>query len=153
LDSAFVKIALLLALLAAPALARAALGDTEAQCLEKYGHSLNETAGSGIGEKLVFYEQGGFGIGVEYWKGRAACLFFKKTLRTEKISDDEIEKLLKENSGGSPWDFSHVIGEGKRWARKDGRAIANYDARQGLLIIMTDEFAIQRMKNKPASGQ
>jgi hypothetical protein len=148
-----VKTLVLLALLIAPLSARAALGDTEAQCLEKYGHSLNETKGSGVGEKLVFYEKGGFGIGIEYWKGRASCLFFKKTIRTDKISDEEIEAILKENGAGSFWEFSHVIGEGKRWARKDGGAIANYDARQGLLILMTDAFALQRMKNKPASGE
>lgn len=136
-----------------PALAYAKLGDTESQCLEQYGASVNQTSGSGVGEKLVFYEKGGMGVGVEYWKGKAACLFFKKTLRTEALSDAEIEALLKENGDGSYWETANIIGEGRRWARKDGKALANYIPNQGLLIVMTDAFALQRMRNKQAAGE
>ena len=136
-----------------PVIALAGLGDTESQCLDKLGPSVNQTAGSGIGEKLVFYEKGGFGIGVEYWKGKAACLFYKKTLRSEKPTDEEIRDFLAESESGSYWEGSSVIGEGKRWARKDGKALAHYNSQQGLLIIMTDEFALERMKKKEASGQ
>jgi hypothetical protein len=141
----------ILLLASVPALA--GLGDTEAKYLEIYGSSVNQTAGSGIGEKLLFYEKGGVGVGVEYWKGRASCLFYKKTIRSATLTDAEIEAFLAESSGGSYWEGAHIIGEGKRWARKDGKAVAHYLAPQGLLIVMTDAFAIERMKNKPQSGQ
>lgn len=130
----------------------AGLGDSESQCLEKYGSSVKETAGSGVGEKLLYYEKGGVGIGVEYWKGRAACMFYKKTIRTDALTPDEIEAFLKENDGGSYWEGAHVIGEGKRWARKDGAAVAHYIAAQGLLVVMTDTFALERMRRKGAGG-
>lgn len=129
------------------------LGDSESQCLEKYGPSVNQTAGSGIGDKLVYYEKGGVGIGVEYWKGQASCLFYKKTVRSETLSDKEIETFLAESNDGSHWEGSQVIGQGRRWARKDGRAVAHYIAQQGLLIVMSDAFAIERMKNRPPSAE
>lgn len=129
------------------------LGDTESQFLEKYGPSVNQTAGSGIGEKLVFYEKGGVGIGVEYWKSRAGCLFYKKTVRSETLSDAEIEAFLAESNAGSSWEGSQVIGQGRRWARRDGKAVAHYIAPQGLLIVMTDAFAIERMKKKAPSAE
>lgn len=136
-----------------PALALAGLGETESQCLERFGPSVKESAGSGVGEKLVFYEKGGVGIGVEYWKSRASCLFYKKTIRGEGLTDAEIEAFLKESADDSYWEGAHIIGQGRRWARKDGKAVAHYNAQQKLLIIMTDAFALQRMKNKPPSGQ
>lgn len=133
--------------------ALAGLGDTEEKCRERYGPSVSESTGSGVGEKLVFYEKGGVGIGVEFWKSRASCLFYKKTVRSGGLSDAEIEAFLAESSDGSHWEGAHIIGEGRRWARKDGRAVAHYNAQQKLLIVMTDAFAIQRMKSKPPSGQ
>ncbi len=133
--------------------ARAGLGDTESQCLDQFGPSANQTDGSGVGEKLVFYEKGGVGIGVEFWKGRASCLFYKKTIRSEGLSDEEIEAFLKESADDSFWEGAHIIGEGRRWARKDGKAVAHYNAQQKLLIIMTDAFAIERMKNRTPSDQ
>lgn len=136
-----------------PLIAFAGLGDTEAQCLEKLGSSVKETGGSGVGDKLHYYEKGGFGIGVEYWKGKAACLFYKKTISAEKLTDAEIEAFLAESGDGSYWEGAHVIGEGRRWARADGKALAHYIAPQGLLIVMTDSFALERMKRKGTSGQ
>jgi hypothetical protein len=136
-----------------PAVALAGLGDPEVRILEKFGPSVKETESSGVGERLLFYEKGGVGIGVEYWKGKAACLFYKKTIRSEKFTDAEIEALLEESRGNSFWENAHVIGEGKRWARKDGGAVAHYIPSQDLLIIMTDAFALERMKRKAASGQ
>jgi hypothetical protein len=136
-----------------PALALAGLGDSESMCLEKFGPSVKEMPASGVGDKLLFYEKGGVGIGVEYWNGRAACLFYKKTIRSEKLTDEEIDALLKESTDGSFWERASVIGEGKRWARKDGKAVAHYLAPQGLLIVMTDTFALERMRQKAASGQ
>ena len=144
---------ILLALLCTlPAVALAGLGDSESQCLEKFGPSVKESPSSGVGDKLLYYEKGGVGIGVEYWKGRAACLFYKKTLRDAKLTDAEIEAFLEESRDGSFWEGSHVIGEGKRWGRNDGKALAHYLAPQGLLIVMTDTFALERMKRK-TSGQ
>lgn len=136
-----------------PVVALAGLGETESQCLEKLGPSVSQTSGSGVGDKLLFYEKGGVGIGVEYWKGKAACLFYKKTIRSEKLTDEEIEAFLAESSDGSYWEGGSVIGEGKRFARKDGKALAHYIAPQGLLIVMTDTFALERMKKKGESGQ
>ena len=140
-----------LAVLAWPE-ARGALGDSEPQSLEKYGPSVKETSGSGVGEKLLYYEKGGVGIGAEYWKGKAGCMFYKRTVRGEALSNEEIEEFLKENAGGSFWEGAHVIGEGKRWARKDGAAVAHYIAAQGLLVVMTDTFALERMRKKGGGG-
>jgi hypothetical protein len=136
-----------------PMVALAGLGDSEAKCVEKLGPSVKETGGSGVGEKLLYYEKGGMGIGVEYWKGKAACFFYKKTIRSEKLTDAEIEAFLAESSEGSYWEGAHVIGEGTRWARNDGKALAHYIAPQGLLIVMTDSFALERMKKKGTLGQ
>ncbi len=144
---------LLLILALTPTLALAGLGDTESQCLEKFGSSVKQTAGSGVGEKLVFYERGGVGIGVEFWNSRASCLFYKKTVRNDGLSDAEIEAFLAESREDSYWEGAHMIGEGRRWARKDGKAVAHYNAQQKLLMIMTDAFAIQRMRNKPPLGR
>ncbi len=148
------KILSLVFLLALPLCGRAALGDSESESAEKFGPSIRQTASSGVGDKMLFYEKGGLGIGVEYWNGRAACMFFKKTLRSEKFTDAEIEAILDDNRDGSYWEVvSRVVGEGRKWARKDGGAVADYLIPQGLLIVMTDSFALQRMKNKAAAGE
>jgi hypothetical protein len=128
-----------------------ALGDTESQCLEKYGLSVKQTAGSGVGDKLLYYDKAGVGIGAEFWNGRAACMFYKKTLSGAAFSDAEIDALLKENKEDSYWERASVIGEGRKWVRKDGRAVANYLGQQHLLIVMTDSFALQRMRNKQST--
>jgi hypothetical protein len=152
-DTVPVMKSLLALLCLLPAAVLAGLGDTESQCLEKFGPSVKESPSSGVGDKLLYYEKGGVGIGVEYWNGRAACLFYKKTIPNAKLTEDEIEAFLEESRDGSFWEGSRVIGEGMRWGRNDGKALAHYLAPQGLLIVMTDSFALERMKRKASSGQ
>ena len=144
---------LLLVLLVTPVVAFANLGDNESQCGARYGGPIKTEKGSGVGDKMLFFEKGGLGIGAEFWKGEVACMFYKKTIRTEIMSEPEIEALLEANRADSYWESANIIGEGRRWARKDSKAIAHFIAKQNLLIIMTDTFALQRMKNKAAAGQ
>lgn len=121
------------------------LGDTERECITRYGSAVREAHSSILGPlvpgapELGFKYQGWI-IRVAFVGGRVAAQDYRKdisVLKTMVISEDEIKAILQGESGGTAWEpakpkrtgdlFNQLaqelmgpMADGRLWLRSDG---------------------------------
>jgi hypothetical protein len=72
----------------------------------------------------------------------------------EKISENEIEILLKSNAGGVPWQKRAVISMNRNWETENGELLATYLTFENLLMVGTkDHLAREKAEKAAKEGQ
>jgi len=132
----YAVVALLLTALAA--IARADVGQNEAELDTQYGKSVGETQTRGFGLMHGFVSPD-YVIGVKLMEGVSVMEMFAKRDQSD-MSASEIERLLKANGTGN-WK-AEPTGKPtwRRWRRDDQNAVALYDAMRHYLYISTTKF-------------
>lgn len=133
-------ISLLAALCLVPQFSDARLGESEKECIERYGEVIERgkpLLESSDEETLVFSKDS-IGIEVEMKGGRAWRISFRKS----NFSDAQTKALLEANSAGSQWRDGEEFGGRKFWITitKSGYA-ALFKLKSTLEFrMMTDEY-------------
>jgi hypothetical protein len=126
---------ILFALILAAATAEARIGETIAQCHERYGNPLRIT-----GDERR-YETGGFVIFVTFFEGKAEEITYCKQSsgflgRPDALSKNEIAELLKKNAVGV-WKAPAKPSLEIDWESADGSCVAGYSGISNVLRITT----------------
>ena len=137
----------LISIVASPAFAR--LGDTPQQCQERYGAPLQTQA------PWTYYQKSGFIIMVSFYEGKVDCIGYRKAevnilKKSIAISDNEIEQLLKVNSGPATWKKRDVISMDREWQTEDGGLSAVYTAIDNYLLLFTKGYSDRATAAKKA---
>ena len=120
--------------------ARAEIGATLAQCIQRYGKPV-ASPGTTIPGGLYDFEKDGLHVGIGFFEGRVDYLQFSKVSpdpdEPQRLSEDELRRLLMANAGGHKW----VIRGGfeNQWVSDDGSLYAAKIISKGFLIIETKE--------------
>jgi hypothetical protein len=114
---------------------QARLGETPAQCQERYGPPTRIDQAKG----LILYQKGGFLIAAKFAAGQCEAIAFSKIATTalgspQPITAAEIATLLTANSQDHTW---QPAAHGLTWHRQDGQAHATYSTQDALLTIAT----------------
>jgi hypothetical protein len=134
--NAYPLILIALFLISGTAICRATLGETEAQCLAKYGPEFDEQDNLGfdvVGDKAASFHlkspAGSFVLNVTFLNGTAALEKITSADPSHDISEDQKQAILNSESAGLPWsekatnfhtDRSDVTLGSQRWLRSDG---------------------------------
>jgi hypothetical protein len=115
---------------------RANLGETETQCMAKYGHEFDVQDNLGfdvVGDKAASFNlktsKGSFVINITFLNGVAALEKMTSADLSRDISEDQKAAILQSESAGLKWDKqgttyrtdrSDVTSGMERWLRSDG---------------------------------
>ena len=119
-------------------LLHAQLGNTEQQCIARYGQpERNAMKESG----LLFFHKDSLNYIAHFFKGRCDVLsiFYEKNeagLPVE-LDQDLISKLLQSEGGGSGWTPVARFTINGVWNSSDNKSFAIYDTMRHKLVIMT----------------
>jgi hypothetical protein len=127
--------------------AEARIGDTEAQIRNRYGDAItvlpSRTRDAGL---TKCYSSHHFLIAVTYFNGRSAREIVTKSDKS-KISDEEIQSLLKIDANGSSWTAQQLTGPKavtagvQQWRTDTPRSrVAIYDSQTRALFITNQQF-------------
>ncbi len=132
----FTSLALILLLTFAVTLCRANLGETEAQCIARYGHEFDIQDNLGfdvIGDKAASFNlknsTGTFVMHVIFLNGMAVLEKITSADSSRDISEDQKQALLASEKAGQEWseqatnyrtDRSNVTSGVQSWLRSDG---------------------------------
>jgi hypothetical protein len=134
---AFITLTILL-----PAVAHARLGETEDQCVARYGAVFARTTADEFGMALpmLVFLKNGYKLGVVLLDGKAGLTLISKSDDTD-FSDNEVELLLTADSAGQKWAKQSVISVKEVWLRDDG-AKAQHDPLAKSLTLYSKDFEI-----------
>lgn len=95
--------------LAAPCFAR--IGETEKQCIARYGKPVKRL------EKGIIFSKDQMKIYVTFADGKADCIWLQKTDKDQPgralpISQEEIDGFLKANGEGYTWKYTSLLPDG-----------------------------------------
>ena len=133
-----ILITLLLSLLLLPAHAR--LGETEDQCVQRYGPVVNRTTSgiSGLDLPMLVFAKNGYKVVTIMLNDKVCCLTILKADQTA-LSDNEIDLFLTANNANQKWTKQDGVSTNIVWFRDDGTQ-AQYDPSQHALIIVSKEY-------------
>jgi hypothetical protein len=148
----------LLAAIAAAALTTSTLfariGETEQECAARYGEPIKT-----FPDNSFLYQKADLGILITFFNGKADAITYRKIAtnvlgKGEEISENEIEILLKSNSGGVPWKKRVVISMNKNWETENGELLATYITFENWLMVGTkDHLAREKAEKAAKEGQ
>lgn len=104
---------------------------------------------------MLLYEKADLGVIVTFYKGKADAIAYRKIAENalgkgEKISDNEIEFLLKSNSGDTPWKKRSVISRNREWESENSNLLATYITFENLLVVATEDYLAREKAKKNA---
>jgi len=137
-----VLLALLCPLLILPANAR--LGETEAQCVVRYGPVLDRATSqeAGIALPLLSFTKNGYMFDATMLKGKVAHLVIQKADSAE-FSDNEVAIFLTSNSAGQKWTEQVDTPTKPRWLRDDGSE-AEYDRLHHWITLSSKDYLVAK---------
>jgi hypothetical protein len=136
----------------------ARIGETPAQCEARYGKPIKSFEGT---DSVGVRKAGLRGL-VGFHEGKADMIVYEKdppdtSSQSNKMSDNEIETLLKTNGGDKKWKNTNTISMSpdvsvviKRWETEDGALIAEYEVLSNMLIVSTKGRKEREEKSKEA---
>ena len=129
----------------------ARIGETPEECKKRYGAPLNIT------ETDHFYSKEGIIIVCRFFQDKCDWVQFQKSEKdilgkSIKMSDTEIELLLKANGSGLRWDKEPSIGK-KVWTTEDGKMHAVYMIWDNILIFATNDWLNRDMEKSQAQDK
>lgn len=130
---------------AAAATSSARLGETESQCETRYGKPVSMGKADESGLKHSTYQSGGFEITVDFLKGVAEKMYFRK--RPVDPTEEEMNILLEANAQGHKWQQTERGDAVTRWRRDDG-AEAWFSPFSAALGIQTKAYTDFEAKKK-----
>jgi hypothetical protein len=144
------SVAPLLAAIAAVALTTsstlfARIGETEQECAARYGEPTKT-----LPNNSLLYEKSDLNIYIIFFNGKADAIAYGKIAKGEQLSENEIEVLLKSNSGDVPWQERAVISMNRNWETENGELLANYNTVAHLLMIATKDYFTRKQATKDA---
>ena len=128
----------------------ARIGETPQECAARYGQPIKT-----LQEDMLLYQKGGLGVIVTFYKGKADAIAYRKIAENalgkgDKISDNEIEFLLKSNSGDTPWKKRSVISVNREWESENSNLLATYIMFENLLMVATQDYLAREKAKKNA---
>lgn len=127
----------------------ARLGETEAECANRYGPALKtwEPGEGNYDLKTIRYAKNGYAIELTFIDGKCVAIVMAKDDRSA-WSDNEIDTLLKANSQGKSWNLSTTaISVDRIWARDDGGG-ASYGRFDHQLFMASPIFMAEMERRK-----
>jgi hypothetical protein len=76
--------------------------------------------------------------------GKAVVIIYRRSVKGQQFSENEVEILLNSNSGGVPWQK----GEGLSWETENGALLANHSVDHMLMIGTGDFLTREKAKDK-----
>jgi len=133
-----ILIAVFLSLFLIPAQAR--LGETESQCIRRYGPVLSRISISNPGMTLpeLGFVKNGYAFFITFFNGKVGLMTVQKTDQSE-LSDNEIDLLLTADSAGQKWLKQPIISPKIYWQRDDG-SLAQYNPINHMLTLTSSEY-------------
>lgn len=110
------KSLLLILLLTLPATAR--LGESRAECDQRYGAAVRVDEETGT----VVYQKGGLTIQVDFLEDEARSIYYSRD-ELGSFAPETIQKLLAANQGDSPWKQTLKLGGMRKWDGGDRQAV------------------------------
>lgn len=131
-----------------PALAR--VGETEAQCIARYGQPLpRKDAAAGQGDKVLCFRKSAFDIRAVFEKGRAVSVTYERIPKGGKpsvISADEQMQLMKNNGGKKAWKKVEPTKADDKYETADGKIRGRYN--RGRKYLQVYDAAWSKSLNK-----
>jgi hypothetical protein len=129
--------------------AAARIGETEAEVQTRYGNPAFILPSTVENSLTKCYLSEGLSIAVTYMKGRSVRETFAKADRS-KLTEKEIQRLLKRNAGGATWNAQELAGQKNvpqgllGWRTDDEQPrVALYDERTQAFFVTTQRFINQ----------
>jgi hypothetical protein len=137
----------------------ARIGETEQECAARYGEPIKK-----FPDNSLAYQKSGLAIIISFFDGKAASVVYRKIAtnalsKGEQLSENEIEILLKSNSGGVPWKKRVAISITKNWETdsmikhwetENGELLATYLTFDNLLMVGTKDHLAREKAEKAA---
>jgi hypothetical protein len=128
----------------------ARIGETPQECAARYGQPIKT-----LQEDMLLYQKAGLGVIVTFYKGKADAIAYRKIAENalgkgEQISDNEIEFLLKSNSGDTPWKKRSAISMNREWESENSNLLATYITFENLLVVATQDYLAREKAKKNA---
>ena len=135
-------VVLLSALLVVPATAR--VGETEAQCIERYGKPFRQGPGEpGRSDKAAWFRKSAFNLCVLFDKGRAVSVTYTRTPklgRKAAITPAEQTSLMRANSGSESWRELRASKADDRYETFDRKMGARYNRGKKYLEVFDGKW-------------
>ena len=127
-----ILIALLLSLLLLPAQAR--LGETEDQCVQRYGPVLKRatTGDPGLDLPMLVFAKNGYTFGAIMLNDKVGFLSIGK-MDKSALSDNEIALFLTANNADQKWTKQDIVSSKVVWFRDDG-------AKRSMTLLVTSSI-------------
>ena len=119
----------------------ARIGETDQQCVARYGEPTKT-----LPNNSFLYQKSDLNIFIIFFNGKADAIAYRKIAKGQQLSENEIEVLLKSNSGGVPWQERAAISMNRNWETENGELLANYDPVEHLLMIATKDYFARKEK-------
>lgn len=129
---------------------RARLGETEDQCIARYGTPIQvaNPCEQGVHYQGLIFKKNNYNIVIYILSGRCGLLLIQKMDKSQ-LSDDEIQTLLDDNSEGHDWQKMNEDSTFRHWIRDDG-AQAKYALLDHDLTLMSKAFLIAEKAREKA---
>lgn len=138
--------------LAAQSLAR--VGETEAECVERYGEPLRQAPGeSGRSDKIAWFRKSAFDLCILFEKGRAVSVTYTrapKIGRKAPIAPAEQTSLMRANSGHKDWRELRATKADDRYETFDRKMGARYNREKKYLEVFEVKWREALRKAKKA---
>ena len=148
-------VVLLSALLVVPATAR--VGETEAQCIERYGKPFRQGPGEpGRSDKAAWFRKSVFDLCVLFDKGRAVSVTYTRTPklgRKAAITPAEQTSLMRANSGSKSWRELRATKADDRYETFDRKMGARYNRGKKYLEVFDGKWREALKQAKKARGE
>jgi len=143
----------LLSLLLSPrALAR--VGETEAQCVARYGKPVGQApVEAGRGDKEISFRKSAFDIRAVFDNGRAVSVTYERIPKAGKssvISPDEQMQLMKNNGGKKAWKKLEPTKSDDKYETADGKLRGRYNRSRKYLQVYDTAWSKSLNKRKEA---
>jgi hypothetical protein len=117
----------------------ARIGETEQECTARYGEPFEK-----LPNNSVLYRKSDLGLLINFFNGKADSIAYRKIAKGQQLSENEVEILLNNNSGGVPWKKHAVISMNREWLTENGELVATYVTHERLLMVATKDYLARR---------
>jgi hypothetical protein len=131
------QVIVILALLASVCHAR--LWETYAECVNRYGKEKSATKESNI------FEKNGIEIIAGFELTKCVAIAFR-SLNGQAFTDQEIQKLLDANGGGSKWNVEKPREGFNSWKTQDEKSLAYYNTKEKKLFFLSNAWITNKQQ-------
>lgn len=131
--------------------ARARLGETENQCIVRYGTptQILDPDKAPFPYRTLCFTKGDCNVCAVFLNGYCGFIFIQKNDKSD-LSDNEIQALLQANADGQTWQKSTQSSTDQVWFRND-QAEARYDAVDRYLTFASKDYLTAEDARKKAA--